>query len=373
MMNTPTDNEFMMQAIRLAERGLYSTDPNPRVGCVLVKEGQIVGQGWHAQAGGPHAEINALAKAGEAAAGATAYVTLEPCCHQGKTPPCSDALIKAGVSRIVVAMEDPNPQVAGKGSAALRQAGIKVETGLLQAQAEQLNHGFIQRMKTGRPWVRCKLAMSLDGRTAMAGGESKWISSDASRVDVQRLRARSSAIMTGIGTVLADDPSLNVRLDEIDAVNVKQPVRVILDSKLRIPPAARLLSLPGETIIFTSESNADKCAALVSDAVTVITQSNANGQLNLGHVLDELGQREINEVQLEAGATLSGAMLDAGLIDELVIYMAPHLMGDGGRGLFHLPGLTEMQQRVNLSISDIRAIGSDIRISATCQTVEANN
>jgi len=355
MMNTLTDNEFMMQAIRLAGRGLYSTDPNPRVGCVLVKDGQIVGQGWHAQTGSPHAEINALAEAGKAAAGATAYVTLEPCCHQGKTPPCSDALIQAGVVRVVAAMEDPNPQVAGKGSAALRQAGIKVETGLLQAQAEQLNPGFIQRMKTGRPWVRCKLAMSLDGRTAMASGESKWISSDASRVDVQRLRARSSAIMTGIGTVLVDDPSLNVRLDEIDAVNVKQPVRVILDSKLRIPPAARLLGLPGETIIFTNESDADKCAALVSDVVTVITQSNANG------------------IQLEAGATLSGAMLDAGLIDELVIYMAPHLMGDGGRGLFHLPGLTKMQQRINLSISDIRIIGPDIRISATCQTVEANN
>lgn len=373
MMNTPTDNEFMMQAIRLAERGLYSTDPNPRVGCVLVKDGQIIGQGWHEQAGSPHAEINALTEAGEAAAGATTYVSLEPCCHQGKTPPCSEALIKAGVTRIVAAMEDPNPQVAGKGSAVLRQAGIKVETGLLQAQAEQLNPGFIQRMKTGRPWVRCKLAMSLDGRTAMASGESKWISSEASRADVQRLRARSSAIMTGIGTVIADDPSLNARLDSAGTSKVKQPVRVILDSKLRTPPDARLLGLPGETIIFTRESDADKCAALVSDSVTVITQSDAHGPLDLGRVLDELGKREINEVQLEAGATLSGAMLDAGLVDELVIYMAPHLMGDGGRGLFHLPGLTEMQQRINLSIDDIRTIGPDIRISATCQTAEAND
>jgi diaminohydroxyphosphoribosylaminopyrimidine deaminase/5-amino-6-(5-phosphoribosylamino)uracil reductase len=373
MMSTPIDNEFMMQAIRLAARGLYSTDPNPRVGCVLVKDGQVIGQGWHEQAGSPHAEINALTGAGDAARGATAYVTLEPCCHQGKTPPCSDALIKAGITRVVAAMEDPNPRVAGKGSAALRQAGIVVETGLLQAQAEQLNPGFIQRMKTGRPWVRCKLAMSLDGRTAMASGESRWISGEAARADVQRLRARSSAIMTGIGTVIADDPSLNVRLDNENDTPVRQPVRVILDSKLRTPKAARLLGLSGETIIFTREADENKRAALASDNVTVINQSSANGQLDLGRVLDELGKREINEVQLEAGATLSGAMLDAGLVDELVIYMAPHLMGDGGRGLFHLPGLTEMQQCIELSISDIRAIGPDIRITATCHTERKSN
>ncbi len=360
------DASYMARALRLAERGLLTTAPNPRVGCVLVRDGVVVGEGWHERAGLPHAEINALQQAGSQAAGATAYVTLEPCCHQGRTPPCTDALIAAGVTRVVAAMEDPNSQVAGQGLAALQSAGIDVTAGVLADAAEQLNAGFVLRMRQGRPWVRCKLAMSVDGRTAMASGESRWITAAAARADVQQLRARSDAIMTGIGTLLADDPSLNVRIDGMDE-SYRQPLRVILDSRLRTPPDAKLLDLPGETLIVTGAVDADNEARLTRTGIRIVTLPTQDGQLDLPAVLQYLGTLQINEVHLEAGATLCGALLQAGLLDELVIYMAPHLMGNAAHGLFALPGLEQMSQRIKLSITDVRAVGDDWRITATVE------
>jgi diaminohydroxyphosphoribosylaminopyrimidine deaminase/5-amino-6-(5-phosphoribosylamino)uracil reductase len=364
-MTPATDHLYMARALRLAERGLYTTDPNPRVGCVLVKAGEIVGEGWHERAGGPHAEIHALQQAGAQAAGATAYVTLEPCCHHGRTPPCTEALIAAGVTQVVVAMDDPNPLVAGKGLAALQQAGIETRTGVLAAESEQLNAGFVMRMRQGRPWVRCKLAMSIDGRTAMSSGESRWITGAAARRDVHRLRARSSAIMTGIETVLTDDPSLTARPEEGALGAIRQPLRVILDSRLRTPSNARLLGMPGKTVLLTTVTEAAKKARLLRDGVDVVTLPLQGEHLDLPAVLHYLGTVGMNEIHLEAGATLCGALLQADLIDELVLYMAPHLMGDGGRGLFALPGLATMKQRVQLSVSDLRAVGADWRISAT--------
>lgn len=359
------DYQYMARALQLAERGLYTTDPNPRVGCVLVRDGQVVGEGWHERAGDEHAEAIALRQAGERAAGATVYVTLEPCCHHGRTPPCSRALIDAGVARVIAAMQDPNPQVAGRGLAELLAAGVSTDTGLLAAEAEQLNPGFVMRMRQARPWVRCKLAMSLDGRTAMANGESRWITGEAARRDVHHLRARSSAILTGIGTVLADDPSLSVRLEGDEAAPFMQPLRVIIDSRLRIPPTAKLLDLPGETLILTGTADASREALLARPGVSVdVLPLNAAGQLDLQAVLRYLGGAGINEVHVEAGAILCGALLADRLIDELVIYMAPHLMGDAARGLFALPGLQHMTQRIALSIQDARAVGKDLRITA---------
>ncbi|WP_457664742.1 bifunctional diaminohydroxyphosphoribosylaminopyrimidine deaminase/5-amino-6-(5-phosphoribosylamino)uracil reductase RibD [Thiolapillus sp.] len=364
---TPEDYSYMARAIHLAWKGLYTTDPNPRVGCVLVRGGEIVGEGWHRKAGEPHAERLALAQAGEKARDATAYVSLEPCCHQGKTPPCTEGLLEAGVSRVVAAMEDPNPLVAGQGLALLAEQGVSVASGLLQAEAEKLNPGFIKRMKTGMPWVRCKLAMSLDGRTAMASGESVWITAEDARRDVQRLRARSSAVVTGIGTVLADDPSLNVRLspDELPGVEtpdyLRQPLRVVLDSSLRVPEDARLFAIDGPVQIIHSRGDAAKAQRL-HDAGAAVRK--LEGGLDLPRVMRELAAEEINEVLIEAGPTLAGAALQAGIIDELIIYMAPHLMGHQARGLFHLPGLGKMADRINLKIRDIRAVGKDFRITA---------
>ena len=363
------DISHMSRALQLAERGLYTTDPNPRVGCVLVKDGKVVGEGWHAVAGGPHAEIVALQQAGEGARGATAYVTLEPCCHHGKTPPCSDALIQAGVSRVVAAMEDPNPRVAGEGLRQLQQAGIEVASGLLQAQAEALNPGFIQRMRSGRPFIRSKLAMSVDGRTAMASGESKWITGEAARHDVQRLRARSSAIMSGIGTVLADDPSLSVRLKSGEQAP-RQPLRVILDPHLSTPETARFLSQPGQSLIVTATEDPEVQENLERAGAEVVYLPHGTDAIDLHALMRLLAEREINEVLLETGAILSGAVLHAGIIDELVIYMAPKLMGDGARGLFHTPGLDKLADAVSLDIRDVRAIGQDWRITAKVKTAE---
>jgi diaminohydroxyphosphoribosylaminopyrimidine deaminase/5-amino-6-(5-phosphoribosylamino)uracil reductase len=368
---SPEDNAFMARAIRLARKGLYTTHPNPRVGCVLVKGGEIVGEGFHRQAGEPHAERNALAAAGERARGATAYVTLEPCCHHGRTPPCTEGLIKAGVSRVVAAMQDPFPRVSGNGLEQLRQAGIQVECGLLEAEAKTLNPGFIKRMREGLPYVRCKLAMSVDGRTAMASGESKWITGDAARRDVQRLRARSSAIVTGIGTVLADDPSMNVRLGQEELpgmpadLQVHQPLRVVLDSALRMPPDAHMLGLPGLTaVICAHHRDADARSALEVRGAQVIRRAADGEQLNLPMVFQFLAEQEINEVLLETGPELAGAVLRAGLVDELVIYMAPHLMGNSARSLLCLPGLERMSDRIGLEITDLRMVGKDIRITA---------
>lgn len=353
------DYRHMAHALLLARRGLYGTDPNPRVGCVLIRDGKIVGEGWHERAGAPHAEINALTAAGEYACGATAYVTLEPCCHYGRTPPCTAALINARIARVVAAMSDPNPQVAGKGLAILRDAGIRIACGVLEAEARLLNPGFIQRMREGRPFVRLKLAMSLDGRTALASGDSQWLTSEAARRDVQRLRARSSAILTGIGTLLADDPSLNVRLPEAP----RQPLRVILDTALQTPPTAKTLHLPGSVLIFTAVSEANRHAPLQAVGANIVTIPRTTGGLNLHAVMAELARREGNEIHAECGPTLAGALLQAGLLDELVIYLAPLLLGDRARSLFQLPELTRMQDRWEWELTDTRIVGRDWRLT----------
>ena len=366
-----SDEYYMAQAIHLAKKGWYSTQPNPRVGCILVKDQRIIAQGWHQYAGQGHAEVNALAaiKSGDNAQGATAYVTLEPCSHLGKTPPCSDALIKAGIQRVVVAMVDPNPLVAGKGIKQLKDNGLEVVSGILQNEAEALNAGFIQRMKRQRPKIRCKMAMSLDGRTAMSNGESQWITAGDAREDVQRLRAESSAILTGIGTVLADDPSMNVRSEHYERMG-RQPDRVILDSQLNFPTQAKMLGLSGNTLILTTqEADQKKIQGLESKGAVIHVLDNESLHLkqksvSLKAVMSCLAEQQYNDVLLEAGATLTGAMINAGFVDELIIYMAPHLMGSDARGLFNLPGLESMSQRIHLSIKDIRAVGCDYRITA---------
>ncbi|HBC57070.1 MAG TPA: bifunctional diaminohydroxyphosphoribosylaminopyrimidine deaminase/5-amino-6-(5-phosphoribosylamino)uracil reductase RibD [Gammaproteobacteria bacterium] len=359
----------MSLTLSLASRGLYTTDPNPRVGCILVNGGSIVGQGWHQKPGGPHAEIMALEEAGEKANGAVCYVSLEPCCHQGKTPPCTDALIKAGVQRVVAAMTDPNPQVAGQGIEQLIQAGVPAVAGISAADAEALNIGFVTRMSLGRPYVRCKLAMSLDGRTALKSGESRWITSAEARQDVQRLRARSSAILTGIGTVLVDDPGLRVRLEELGAYpaeEVRQPLRVVVDTHLSLPEDANVLKSPGSCLIATTRSYDGYSKNLEDKGAEVLClpQKGRHGGVDMLQLLQELGKREVNEVLLEAGATLAGHMLQQGLIDELVVYMAPKLMGDEAKGLFHLPGLETMDQICSLDIANVRHVGADLRITA---------
>ncbi len=359
---TAPDHEYMARALRLARRGLFTTDPNPRVGCVLVKGGAVVGEGWHEQAGGPHAEVMALHAAGAEAAGATAYVTLEPCSHHGRTPPCADALIAAGVRRVFFASDDPNPAVAGAGARRLADAGLEVRAGVLADAANQLNVGYMTRMRTGRPFVRTKIAASLDGRTALADGESRWITGAAARADVQRLRARSSAILSGIGTVLQDDPSLNVRDEALGPV--RQPLRLIADSTLRTPPQAKTLTLPGDVIIYCIEP-APAAAALIATGVQVRTVGAEGGRLSLPALLDDLGAMQVNELLVEAGPALNGALLAAGLIDELIIYTAPHILGSTARGMFDIPSLTGMDQRVAWRLADVRRVGDDLRL--TCR------
>ncbi|MFP4247760.1 MAG: bifunctional diaminohydroxyphosphoribosylaminopyrimidine deaminase/5-amino-6-(5-phosphoribosylamino)uracil reductase RibD [Halochromatium sp.] len=365
------DLALMARALQLAERGLYTTDPNPRVGCVLAREGQIVGEGWHRRAGEPHAERLAIEAAGAAARGATAYVTLEPCCHHGRTPPCTDALLAAGVSRVVVGIQDPNPRVHGRGLERLRAAGVEVVTGVLEGPCRALNPGFDKRMRLGLPFVRVKLAASLDGRTALANGESQWITSAAARTDVHWLRARSSAILTGIGTLLADDPSLNVRLAPtlIPALAtgepVRQPLRVILDSALRMPLTAKMLLLTGATLVATCVQDAKRIAAVTSAGAEVwVGPPDAAGRVDLEALLRYLAEREINEVLVEAGPTLAGAALQQRLVDELVLYLAPHLMGSDARGLFQLGPLASMRERVPLELLDVRQVGPDLRLRA---------
>ena len=364
------DLAFMAQAIRLARLGLYTTDPNPRVGCVLARDGEVVGEGYHCRAGEPHAERIAIAAAGDRARGATAYVTLEPCCHEGRTPPCTDALLTAGVQRVVAAMVDPNPLVAGKGLEILRSEAVAVETGMLEAEARELNPGFIARMSRGLPYVRCKLAASLDGRTAMASGESKWITSEDARRDVQCLRARSSAVLTGVGTLLEDDPSMNVRLNAAELPGtapgepVRQPLRVVVDSQLRTPASAQMLALPGETLIACVDRRPSDAGALESAGAGVFVCAESRGRVDLDALLRYLAGLEINEVLVESGPTLAGALLSADLVDEIVLYLAPHIMGDDARGLFALPGLERMADRVELDIRDMRMIGRDLRITA---------
>ncbi|WP_435627368.1 bifunctional diaminohydroxyphosphoribosylaminopyrimidine deaminase/5-amino-6-(5-phosphoribosylamino)uracil reductase RibD [Candidatus Ferrigenium straubiae] len=353
------DSAWMAQALRLAERGLYSTSPNPRVGCVLVKDGDIVGTGWHERAGEPHAEVHALREAGEAARGATAYVTLEPCSHHGRTPPCAGALVEAGVARVAVAVQDPNHRVAGEGIAKLRAAGIAVECGLMESEARELNTGFFARMTRGTPWLRSKIAMSLDGRTALANGTSQWITGEAARQDVQRWRARSCAVLTGINTVLADDARLNVREPE----TARQPLRVVLDSGLQMPLSARVLH-GGGVLIYTAARDAEKRAALEQVGATVVTMPDGRGQVDLPAMLRDLAQRGCNEVLAEAGRILNGALLRAGLVDELLLYVAPQLLGDAARGMAQLGELTGLEQRIGLKWRDVRQVGNDLRITA---------
>ncbi|MDD2700047.1 MAG: bifunctional diaminohydroxyphosphoribosylaminopyrimidine deaminase/5-amino-6-(5-phosphoribosylamino)uracil reductase RibD [Sideroxydans sp.] len=357
------DSQWMAQALQLAAQGLNTTTPNPRVGCVLVKDGKIIGEGWHRRAGEPHAEVHALRAAGKQSRGATAYVTLEPCSHHGRTPPCADALIEEGVVRVVCAMQDPNPQVAGRGIARLRAAGIAVESGLMEAAARELNVGFVSRMTRGLPWMRSKIAASLDGRTALANGASQWISGADARQDVQHWRARSCAVLTGIGTVLADDPQLNVRI-----ATERQPLRVVLDSALRMSPAARMLQ-DGKVLVCTASQDAEKRAALEQRGAEVLLLANAAGQVDLHAVLRELARRGINEVMVEAGRNLNGALLQAGLVDELVLYLAPQLLGDAARGMADLGELLRLEQRVELAWRDVRRVGTDLRITAEVKHV----
>ncbi|MDE2196544.1 MAG: bifunctional diaminohydroxyphosphoribosylaminopyrimidine deaminase/5-amino-6-(5-phosphoribosylamino)uracil reductase RibD [Gammaproteobacteria bacterium] len=357
------DHAFMAEALRLAEQGLYTTDPNPRVGCVLVKGGRIIARGFHRKAGAAHAEVNAVQAAGEQARGADVYVSLEPCAHFGRTPPCVDALIGAGVARVIAAMQDPNPQVAGRGFEKLRVAGIPTAAGLLEAQARALNLGFISRMTRGRPLVRSKLAVSLDGRTALAAGESRWITGEAARQDVQHWRARSSAILTGIGTVLSDDPSLSVRPEG----DWRQPLRVIADSRLRTPGTAKLFKTSGQVHLATLESHEARHRPATPPGATLMPLPGSDGRIDLATLLRRLAELECNEVLVEAGATLNGALLRANLVDEILIYMAPQLLGDTARGMFSLPPLGSMAQRLELQLTDVRMVGCDLRILAVPQ------
>ena len=350
-----SDARHMARALLLARRGLFTTHPNPRVGCVVAHGDETVGEGWHEVAGGPHAEVVALRAAGERARGATAYVTLEPCCHHGRTPPCSDALIAAGIARVVVATRDPNPRVAGGGIAQLQAADIAVEVGLMDTAARELNRGFFARMQRGRPWVRVKLAASLDGRTALANGASQWITGADARRDVQRWRAQSDAILTGSGTVLADDPRLTVR----DVPVRRQPLRVVIDSGLRIAPTAQLLREPGSTLIFTRTSGQFDAAVTVE-----IYRQDGAAPVNLKDVMRVLAEREINEVWVEAGAGLAGALLKDGLVDEVIAYLAPRLFGDTGRGMFSLGAIDGIDAAPRLDIVDVRAVGHDWRVRA---------
>ncbi len=356
----PGDEQHMRHALGLAALGLHTTAPNPRVGCVLVRDGRVVGEGWHERAGGPHAEVRALQSAGAAARGATAFVSLEPCAAQGRTPPCTDALVAAGVTRVVYAADDPNPKMRG-GAAALRGAGLEVAGGLLADEARELNIGFFSRHERGRPWVRLKLGASLDGRTALADGSSQWITGEAARTDAQLYRARSSVILTGAGTVLKDDPSLNVRIEGAS----RQPLRAVLDTRLRVPPTARMYTLDGSATVFTASTDEARIGALRQAGVQVekVAASGA-GELDLPAIMARLAALQANEVWVEAGARLAGALLTAQLADELVLYIAPCMLGPQALPLAELPALRQLSARLQMRYLSAEFIGLDLRIIA---------
>ncbi len=358
-MSSAADNELMARALGLAERGLYTATPNPRVGCVIVRDGTVVGEGWHARAGGPHAETVALHAAGERARGATVYVTLEPCHHHGRTPPCDEALIAAGVVRVVVAMRDPDPRTAGQGTARLRQAGLIVDTGIMESAAIVLNRGFVSRVTRGKPWTRLKIAASLDGKTALLNGKSQWITGDAARNDGHHWRARACAVLTGIGTVRDDDPQLTVRA----VTTSRQPLRVVIDSRLELPLTARILE-GGGVLIACAIDDPAKAAPLEAKGAEIVRLPNALGKVELPVLLQELGRRGINELHVEAGHKLNGSLLNEGCIDELLLYVAPCLIGDRARGIADLPELTDLALRRKLHIDELRMLGGDIRILA---------
>ena len=353
------DDDYMTAALALAERGLYTTTPNPHVGCVLVNNGAVVGEGWHVRAGEPHAEVVALRAAGERARGATAYVTLEPCHHHGRTPPCDEALIAAGVKRVVAAMQDPDPRTAGAGLARLRAAGIETHCGLREAEARELNIGFNSRVTRGRPWVRLKIAASLDGRTALANGQSQWITGAAARRDGHAWRARACAVLTGIGTVKDDDPQLNVR----EVETVRQPLRVVVDSRLETPPAAKILA-GGGTLVFCARDDAAKSRPLRERGAEIVVLPNASGKVELPALLQELGRRGINELHVEAGHKLNGSLIREGCDDELVLYLAPCLLGDAAQGMAALGELSSLDARQKLMIKETRMVDGDLRLLA---------
>jgi diaminohydroxyphosphoribosylaminopyrimidine deaminase / 5-amino-6-(5-phosphoribosylamino)uracil reductase len=353
------DSRMMARAIELANRGRYSNHPNPRVGCVIAQGEHVIGEGWHRQWGEAHAEVRALAAAGAAARGATAYVTLEPHSYHGRTPPCTEALIQAGVARVICGALDPNPKVHGQGVRALRSAGVAVQTGLLESEVRALNPGFEKRMTTGLPRVLVKIAASLDGRVALANGASRWITGDAARADVQRLRAAASAVLTGVETVLTDDPQLNVRDPEIELLG-RQPLRVVLDSQLRTPAQARMLSTPGETLIFTG---AAAPGGQSFPAEIVRTALDGAGRVALDAVLSELGRRQCNDVLVEAGPTLSTAFLEAGLVDELVLYLAPILLGPAARAMTTLRAIDQLAAARRFSLVSQDRIGNDLKLT----------
>ena len=353
------DHEYMAHALQLAQRGLYTTTPNPRVGCVIVRDGAVVGEGWHESAGAPHAEIHALAAAGDRARGATAYVTLEPCHHYGRTPPCDEALIAAGVVRVVAAMRDPDPRTAGLGLERILQAGVDTATGVLESEARELNIGFVSRLTRGRPWVRMKIAASLDGKTALLNGKSRWITGEAARGDGHHWRARACAVLTGIGTVRDDDPQLTVRAVDTP----RQPLRVVVDSRLETPLTARVLA-GGGVLIACAVEDKTKIGQLQDQGAEVIVMPNAAGKVELPALMQELGRREINELHVEAGCKLNGSLINEGCVDELLLYFAPCLIGDRARSMADLPELADLDDRRALKISETRMVGSDLRILA---------
>jgi diaminohydroxyphosphoribosylaminopyrimidine deaminase / 5-amino-6-(5-phosphoribosylamino)uracil reductase len=354
------DHEMMARALRLAAQGLYTTRPNPRVGCVIEKDGMIVGEGYHARAGGVHAEIAALAQAGVAAAGATVYVTLEPCCHHGRTPPCAEALIAAKVARVVCAVRDPNPR-AGGGTTHLTAVGIAVQDGLMSAEAITLNRGFFARQQRRRPWVQVKLAMSLDGKIALSDGRSQWITSTAARADVQRLRAMSGAILTGSGTILADDPRLDVRDPRFD-VGDRPPSRLVLDTDLRLSAAARLFTIPGEVRVFTANPSQPVSAPLVARGAMIEPLGRGRRGLDLVALFARLVELEINDVLVEAGPTLVAALLDGGFVDELVLYVAPVILGASARAAFGSAEPTTLELATRFELLETARVGTDLRM-----------
>jgi len=357
-MANAADHEYMAHALRLAQRGLYTTTPNPRVGCVIVRDGAVVGEGWHERAGAPHAEVNALAAAGDRARGATAYVSLEPCHHHGRTPPCDEALIAAGVARVVAAMRDPDARTAGLGLERLIQAGVGTASGVLEHEAREINIGFVSRLTRGRPWVRMKIAASLDGKTALLNGKSRWITGEAARTDGHHWRARACAVLTGIGTVRDDDPQLTVRAVETP----RQPRRVVVDSRLETPLTARILA--GGALIACAVEDKTKIGQLQNQGAEVIVMPNAAGKVELPALMRELGRREINELHVEAGCKLNGSLIIEGCVDELLLYLAPCLIGERARGMADLPELADLGGRRALRIGEARMVGSDLRILA---------
>jgi diaminohydroxyphosphoribosylaminopyrimidine deaminase / 5-amino-6-(5-phosphoribosylamino)uracil reductase len=362
-MFSPLDERMMRRAIELAQLGRYTTDPNPRVGCVIARAERVVGEGSHRKSGEAHAEALALAVAGEAARGATAYVTLEPHCHRSRTPPCTDALIRAGVKRVVCGMLDPNPKVSGAGVKQLVASGIAVETGLLEAEVRELNPGFEKRMTHGVPRVTVKIAMSLDGRVALANGVSKWITGEPARADVQHLRAAASAVLTGIETVIADDPQLNVRDPSIELLG-RQPLRVVLDTRLRLAPAARMLAMPGHTVVFTANEKLAHAGGLQRAGAEVVgAPLDADGHVDLQNVLAELGRRECNDVLVETGPTLAGRFLQLGLADELIVYIAPIVLGPEARAMALLPPLYRIEDVLRYTLRDMQRIGADVKLT----------